>query len=371
MSSGSHADNAIHATALRFATIATSARDLNDPFWRSASVSTMYWRSTGGRREPKSRQDEAVLDAEVETMLPSLAFAMEPWVGAARAEEDADDGDPAEPAPGEDEPRGSDEAEGEGETGSQPLVALTDEERAAWLKALKGTRYTKDPSKSVEWPVIPGSPGSSSGGGNELCGVKRFEYPKCWKTDKDPPYVGIWFKAELEYKNEPQPPYYCDCCVFRQLIHKSSSINETDTGDIGTGYRTDWGTYRRKRVQYGGKRPDGSKRGDPDKPEEEGGIWSSECEFCMVDRPGVVLRGPGTYTVTWDFVGLVFDRCRNWLLVAAKRFVGKRKFRYESGKITNLRGGTSVTTGVPPDSPRDEPRGSRMDPDEACSICGG
>ena len=236
--------------------------------------------------------------------------------------------------------------------------------------------------------ALPKSPRDPSGGSRlRQCGIKKFQYPKCWRIEDEWPFAGIQFEANLEFKEEPRNGYFCDCCVFRQIVKDKEVVFPTgkspEDGDSSEEPKPPWrykldaklgaGSDPKKIGQYGGIRPDRRTEKAKDDPgaEAKGSKWSAnKCELCFGDNPGTVVGEGTTIAMSWDFVGLVFDRCNNWKLVAAKRFVASRTFSAskDGEKISDLAPAslsTTASTAAKPDS------SSEMKPtkSENCGEC--
>lgn len=355
------------ARALEFATATVAAGGFADRFWRTAHAAQMYWQATASE-VGHSREDEAVIRAEQEAYQEQGGHLMPPPLLFS-----PDDGGPAPvpvPAPVPDPASAQ---------SPKALSELTDSERKEWLEVLKKTR-TGHPNRGNggkdTWPVIirspPTDPGSSEG---PICGIEKFGYPECWAKVKSGAAWTFYFKAHLKYMPKPKPTYACECCVFRQLIHKFHIFDAG--GDPIVGYendkphRVDWAEpFRKPPFQAGGERPDGSRPGDKNKPEEgipHGGGWiNTACELCFTDKPTIRKVQSGKFNVRIEFVGLVFDRCRNWLLIAAKRFVWSRRGYYKrtangKPKLVAYKGGSQQLTGeLGPGEPGKNLAGTKM-----------
>ncbi len=168
--------------------------------------------------------------------------------------------------------------------------------------------------------------------GPERCKVEVFWYPVWWRPF--PPtegwkasYYGFRFGAGLVYLDTPGL-YDCSCCVFRQFRQVTQSTpsfanqalvqDESWTRDVSSDGK-----------EYGGGR--GGTDPKKDDPAKERGRYygESECIFYFEDTPLTMIRQTGRQSSTWDYVGVVFDRCRQWAVRAVRRLVVYRSVTAE------------------------------------------
>ena len=291
-----------------------------------------------------------------------------------------------------DEEDGQPETVGEEEGAAPLLPELTDQARAEWLEI---ARRTHDPRKEgiglpvarQAWtpagPVNPLSPpGDGSEKGEKTCGVTRFDYPSCWKRlDErvdEKGSGGIWFRGDLVFLEDAS--HACRCCVFRQLVSDRYFIGEAlfHASFLASSpwlYKLDWsGLYG----MSGGKREDGSTVESDDKG-KEAGVWTDDCHLCLLDTPGPGAGSGEALTAQWNFIGLVFDRCRDWLLIHARHFYARRRTRLRSDGTAQDTAEAVLVTGLGPREgwPQGDasgqqdwiPRGRRKTEDETCKDC--
>jgi hypothetical protein len=355
--------------ALDWAVRTNEARGAVPAFWAAAAVFTAL-RDADLPRTAETEAIEHLVGEAVARVNKQGAspFGPPPVLFSASDDEPK----PAQPAPG---------APGPGQPGppvapappggERPSPVITPpDELEKWKKVLKdalgpdGNPY----NPGIGWKRKPG---------DAKCCLKTFEYPKCWKPELGRGRVGIMFRAELEYIEDPERGCYCACCVFRQFIHHSSTYDGNKTGDPSDKPRLDWDTDPKtgKKRMYGGGRPDGSNRGDADDPGAEGGkVSGNGCKLCVEDHPSMVTPYgyEGEYTSTWDFIGTVYDRCNDWAIVAAKRFSVSMSFALsfkESGTTITWKKKPGLSKDVPPDASRDDPKGTDTPKDDSCEGC--
>ena len=137
----------------------------------------------------------------------------------------------------------------------------------------------------------------------------------------------MWFEAELVFKDnrgaKVTPILDCRCCVFRQYVRESKG----STPPKSRPYSADSGKGSETGQTYGGSRPDGSKYTDPDTPAKEGAFIHTCRRIEFADKP----RARGD-EATWDFVGVVYDRCNGWAIVQAKRMIFRVEKWWKSPK---------------------------------------
>jgi len=68
-------------------------------------------------------------------------------------------------------------------------------------------------------------------------------------------------------------------------------------------------------------RSNGSSRKTPDNPDAEAANTHTKCRLEWEDNPSNPHRGVDSIAVTYDFLGVVYDRCQNWRIAAAKRMI--------------------------------------------------
>jgi hypothetical protein len=217
------------------------------------------------------------------------------------------------------EPSGGESPSPADDDDEAPRIEEDEEDKSDWQPLLDSLRDGGE-------PYAPGQGGGGQPGGKPACRVKRWAYPYFWSPE--PPSgaktsnrrgVGFYFEAEVEFENDP-PQYLCSCCVFRQFIRATVGASS----EPAAGWRRDKDENDR---EYGGARVDGSTGSSPDAPEREHGDYSADgCILSFDDMPRK--RGQlasGALELTWDFVGLVYDRCNNWAFVDGRRFLFWRR----------------------------------------------
>lgn len=337
-----HADR-----ALRFAVALEGGRsEYAAPFWRVASIAERYFRSDrGGRHRRTDAYVRRVMDASAEF---SDVLGMHPDGGGRGAWRALLSGDDSVQPVDDGTPLFGDELEGADGT-SEDEEESTREEVPSWKPLL-------DSLEDGGSTYSPGQGGDSDIGGSPACKVKRWAYPYYWSPQ--PPSgaktsnrrgVGFYFEAEVEFDDVP-PQYLCSCCVFRQFIRATVGSSSVPAA----GWRRDQETGGK---EYGGARIDGSTGASPDAPERERGEYSADgCILSFDDRPRKRgLLGSGTLELTWDFVGVVYDRCNNWAFVDARRFLFWRKVTLapdgEGGYVvTDTDGSPALHKDVSPES---------------------
>jgi hypothetical protein len=139
---------------------------------------------------------------------------------------------------------------------------------------------------------------------------------------------GFFFEAQLVYRDEP-PVFVCKCCVFRQFWQLRRGGSPRTEGASWTR------DVRGDGAEYGGGRTDDGGTAKPDDSTKEAGTYEDEgtgCIFGFEDTPTVGVPGPiDPYTVTWDYIGIVLDRCNNWALRAVRRFMVQRTVAITEG----------------------------------------
>ncbi len=307
--------------ALEFSLVMAARQSSAIPFWNIAGIGDMYHRSFRGERSDAT--DQAVLGAvrlasEFADVLgrtlvgPLLAFA---GLDLALLDDAA-----------EDEPR-----VGGGPRG--PRMDPVPNPYGSDLRAEGG---------EDSYPAVPGGSGGGAGGGGARCEVKRWAYPLYWvpvpgkgeNVDPEDMFVGFHFEAEIEFKEEPESGIYCMCCVFRQFLKKTVTTGVgSDLESTGRTPRSGaWGRDTQSGEQYGGSRKDrsasdGKTANPPDSQAGEAAHRWSKCEIAFDDSPGepVGALGAGVSELTYDFVGVVYDRCNQWAYVDSRRFILSRR----------------------------------------------
>ena len=372
--------------ALAWGALTASAKTVGPPEMHAALIADVFRRARpkayGVSPEGQLAEDlplavrEATLRADVRLEGTAhgdpIVFAMP--AGDEESEDPQDDH--ASPPPAAEGGGDGDEARPAVE-GPPKLIELSEEERKLWeaevLKKTQRDRYNTKPWNPC--PITGDTPSPGGGGdGDESvkpqCGVVQFEYPKCWKQYVELPWIGLFFRGELVFLDAPKLGYFCKCCVFRQLVStKETTIHEGKKDDVDSSPRPParYHVDRDERLgQYGGLRPDHSTQDTPDTPEDEPGVWADDCHLCFTDEPDFAassekIRGD------WDFVGLVFDRCRDWKLVAAKRFRASHTATGPSDTNEDV-----VTHGARLEtvkSPKPNAPGAREAQDVSCEEC--
>ena len=242
-----------------------------------------------------------------------------------------------------------------------PHAPKSAEERAAEAARLKEfERVLKTATTGDGQPYSPASSGGSTTAGLS-CHVLSFKYPKKWRPYPPEGYgdsetrIGFEYCVELVYCNDEKQGHSCACCVFRQFIKR---VDEPPTSDGGGGYVLDVGEGGQS---YGGGRPDSSGPGTKDTPEKEGGKYSQDgCRLTFYDNPTHAAgpwAGAGVgFELTHDFLGIVYDRCNNWAVVAAKRMILWSKgswYKDDDGRLVVEYDDSAATTDAPPQMPKD------------------
>jgi len=176
------------------------------------------------------------------------------------------------------------------------------------------------------------------------CQVKSFHYPRCWRPVRNPINISMCFEVDMEFKDDRAKHIYCECCVFRQWIRV------THDGGAGSGadYRIDLGRDKSAGLSYGGSRPDGSGKDTPDTPAAEGAYQASKCTLKFSDTPHETYGDSLSKTVTWDFLGVVYDRCNGWRIEEAQRFMAVVTNSRPDVESPWERSGTGWTNMAPP-----------------------
>lgn len=195
-----------------------------------------------------------------------------------------------------------------------------------------------------------GQGGGTLSAGGPVCEVIEFKLPLAVRPLRMPLF-GFFFIASLIFKNKP-PTHLCGCCVFRQLIRMVSRGNKKFRHDVSEG----------SKGPYGGARGDDTKGPDTSKDdrEKDAAHWGSNgCRIWYDDKPGP----PGPFyegfeaSMHYEFIGLVFDRCNNWALRAAKSMTLKRSATLKDGAWVDDKGSPLV---VSSDAPPGEPGGEEV-----------
>lgn len=341
--------------ALSFSLQMVGASPNSVPFWDIATVADLYQRSPRGSQHSHTDHAVARTVGLASSFSDVLSRTRDVVMHGALA---ADDGAPLVFG-GEDEPAGPQE---EGKEGAErPHATPT-------------TPYGTDLQDGDDWydPRLP--PGGGAGGGiGPRCEVERWDYPLSWQpippkgdlVNPEDRFVGFYFEARIEYKEDPAAKIYCMCCVFRQFL-KRTVTTQIGTGSESTGRNPTgaWGRDRREGKEYGGSRKDkstsdGKTAKPPDSPEGEAAQFSSECVLAFDDWPGQPASqlGLGTSELTYDFLGVVYDRCNLWAYVDSRRFLLTRKVTLGYDKSDEEASDEQVT--------EDESRGSRDVPSES------
>lgn len=170
-------------------------------------------------------------------------------------------------------------------------------------------------TRSDPWPEHP------------RCMVDQFFYPVWWAPRPESGErgwkYGFQFEAELVYREKP-PKYKCTCCVFRQfwqLTKKGWLAGEDQPKTPNEAWTRDKDSDG---GEYGGGRADPGKEDDPAKEKGQYLDGESGCELQFGDVPNSPIDQPGSYAATWDYIGIVFDRCQRWAIRAVRRFVVHR-----------------------------------------------
>lgn len=282
-------------------------RQPRSPFWAAAELVDLVRRS-GEPSPPISAYLDSLL-AESQGTSPLVAVSPDDEVPA------SDDGE---------SPPSSSETASDGAASERNKVWET------WSRSIS--------TKAREYyQYVPGGGGGGGDGGGRRCGVERFLFPRCWRPQRFSRGTAVCFEVELVFmdtRSDPgaSPAFDCRCCVFRQYLRRVESDATSEY------YRID----EEAGVMYGGSRADKSVYTDPDQRDKEMAYIATCKRLEYTDTP----RSRNSTTTTWDFVGIVYDRCHSWAIRDAKRMI----LTAEAGSA----GRTSLTVGlpVPPRDPK-------------------
>lgn len=168
----------------------------------------------------------------------------------------------------------------------------------------------------------PGSVPEDDGGGGggdtpgRRCGVDTFLYPRCWRPKSEGGSPSVCYEVEVTYldtrgTSNSSPVYDCRCCVFRQYLRRVSG--EADAEYFHPDRVQEGGVV----MEAGGGRRDGSSYTDPDVPAHEA-AYISTCQRLEYTDDAL---SQGTDVATWDFIGIVYDRCHSWAIRDVRRMI--------------------------------------------------
>jgi hypothetical protein len=193
--------------------------------------------------------------------------------------------------------------------------------------------------------------GGSGSSWKQRCCVHEFLYPDKWKIRDDPILPGVWnvgaeFTLGATYIE--LPPCECACCLFKQFVLYKEELWAVKE------FMPDWHETPLVRTNKEHVEdchlvaPDGSYirafeasaadmarlLAEGYKPDCYAGRWSDEdtrsvreitstadtCKWCDYDRFYVRMGSPVVFRITYDFVGKIYDTCRDWIVVESRRF---------------------------------------------------
>ena len=349
------------ADALRFALMIAGSGSVHDDFWTRAAVAHVYGAAALGAEH--RRVDAIVEDLSTPHVPPhAIAEGDAPISlgGAVRS-----------PAPGS--PEESNKKGDDGPAASfGAAVARTNPYAHRLLR--DGIPYFSQQRLPDHGTVIDGA--------RVRCEVDQWHLPEDCNpsppdghqvSEKDP-IVGFHFTAAVVFKHAP-PTIRCECCVLRTFVRKtlpsphggsSSSpptagtweLDKQSDGRIAGGARVDGSTVD----SHGSPTP-------PDNPDLD--VDQVPVDPCVVDwddSPGIPssnVRLGTRVRITYDFVGIVYDRCNFWAYVDSRRMLLTREFyaswapfpgqenaradESELGLIPDS-GSASASRNVPPDA---------------------
>jgi len=203
----------------------------------------------------------------------------------------------------------------------------------------------------VDKPVPGGGDGGPRKVGRRCC-VQEFEYPVYVQDTSDEKRFAFEFWARGVY--EESKVCACDCCFFAQFVRHQ----------INNSWRSD--EFRQDCRLPGKSNTVERDPGPKEQPECTGGSWSAPpgrgllhakrwevptqadgpetCHWWFWDEPYSEDR---KQQYQWHFVGVIFDRCRNWQIMSIKGFAWSKP--PGSGSKLGVTGLTGDTTPPPPD----------------------
>jgi hypothetical protein len=168
--------------------------------------------------------------------------------------------------------------------------------------------------------------------GDARCCVDRFDFPRQLWFNSGPDYEGFTFIYGATY--DDKSPCECDCCYFRKFVRfsitRDLTLFELHT-DSGGQFIEDCLVVNAA-GEIEGDTPDGDRADSPgdsyecapsrwnDNPGPLMHPYGASCIWINSDAPKVYTLPLAGVLAEWEFLGVIYDTCKNWEIRAIKSF---------------------------------------------------